>query len=66
LEKELVKVGHSVSYLASEGLNVTWPEIFTYRLDIPIKKQIPDTVGLVPIHFPTSEEFEHLTITTLH
>ncbi len=66
LGKELVKMGHRVSYLVSEGSKCDFAEIFTYRLYIPIKKQIPDNVDLVHIHFPTREEFEHPTIITLH
>ena len=52
LGKELVRLGHEVSYLVPAGSSCPFAKrVLSYNLNRPVEEQIPDDVDFVHLHF---------------
>ena len=52
LGKELVRLGHDVSYLVAAGSSCPFAKcVLSYNLNRPVEEQIPDDVDFVHLHF---------------
>lgn len=56
LGKELVKLGHTVSFLAAKDSTCHFAKIKTFDPSINLDDQIPDDIDVVHIHLPLNEE----------
>ncbi|NOZ47914.1 MAG: glycosyltransferase family 4 protein [Chlorobi bacterium] len=54
--KEMVKMGHEVSYLVKKGSKCSFGEIIPYNEKEPVDTQIPDYVDVVHFHAPLKEK----------
>ena len=67
LGKELVKMGHKVSYLVPKGSTCPFADIYTIDPSKPLVKQIPE--GIDVVHFnndPPNEQLKTPYIVTVH
>lgn len=53
--KEMVKMGHKVTYLVKKGSTSSFADIINYNYKESIDSQIPDDVDIVHFHAPLSE-----------
>ncbi len=56
LGKALVKLGHSVSYLAEKSSYSDFATVYPYNPDLLIDEQIPDGIDVLHINFPTDQK----------
>jgi len=66
LGKELVKMGHRITYLVAEGSSCDFAGIIPFDPDRPLASQIPRQVDLVHSHIPVWEPLPKPYMITLH
>ena len=66
LGKELVKMGHTVTYLVAAGSTCSFAEVIPYNPGIPLEQQIPGHVDLVHSHIPLWKPLPKPYMITLH
>lgn len=66
LGKELVKKGHTVSYLVKDGSVCEFARVISYNPHKSLNAQIPGDVDLIHLNFLSAEIFEKPCLTTLH
>lgn len=66
LGKELVKKGHTVTYLVKEGSTCDFADVLYYNPQKSINSQIPENADLVHMHFTTAEVLQKPSVTTIH
>lgn len=66
LGKELVKIGHKVTYLVKEGSSCDFAEILHYRAELPIQDQIPASVDVIHLHCDVLGKPDKPYVRTLH
>ncbi len=65
--KEMVKMGHKISYLVKKGSSCPFGNIIPYNPNESIDLQIPDDVDILHFHAPLKEEItKNPFITTIH
>ncbi len=66
LGKELVKLGHEITYLVPKGSKCSFAKILEYIPEKCIKDQIPKEIDIVHFNFPVKEKIDVVNVTTLH
>ena len=66
LGKQLVALGHQVTYIVPAGSNSSFANIIHYNAEIPLNKIIPENVDVVHIHCGVNELPIKPYIITLH
>lgn len=66
LGKELVKMGHRITFLVAEGSFCDFAEIIPYDPKRPLATQIPENVDLVHSHIPVWEPLPKPYMITIH
>lgn len=66
LGKELVKMGHKVTYLVKHGSYCKFARILFFNPAQNINEQIPDDIDVVHFNFPPAQEIKKPFIVTLH
>jgi len=66
LGKELVKLGHQVTYLVNEGSRCDFAKVVFIDSSKSWQEQIPKDVELVHFNFPPEEEIQEPYIVTIH
>jgi glycosyltransferase involved in cell wall biosynthesis len=66
LGKELVKMGHRLTYLVGEGSTCDFARIKYFDPHVPLSSQIPDDVDLVHSHIRISEPLPKPFMITVH
>lgn len=66
LGKELVKMGHRITYLVGAGSSCDFAGIKYFNPHVPLADQIPDDVDLVHSHIPVREALPKPYMITLH
>jgi len=66
LGKELVKMGHRITFLVGKGSVCDFAEVIPFDPDRPLTRQIPGRVDLVHSHIPVWEPLPKPYMITLH
>jgi len=66
LGKELVKMGHKVTYLVKNGSYCDFATVLFFNPALNINAQIPDHIDVVHFNFPPTQEILKPFIVTLH
>ncbi|MDD3860230.1 MAG: glycosyltransferase family 4 protein, partial [Bacteroidales bacterium] len=66
LGKELVKLGHQLTYLVAAGSVCDFGNVKIYNSQKPINEQIPENTDIVHFNFPVKEKILKPNITTIH
>ncbi len=66
LGKELVKMGHRITFLVQRASVCEFAEVLPYDSETPLTQQIPDGVDLVHSHIPIWEPLSKPYMITLH
>jgi hypothetical protein len=66
LGKELVKMGHKLTYLVADGSVCDFAEVRIFNPQLPINPQIPENSDIVHFNFPVKENISKPNITTIH
>ncbi|MEQ8424250.1 MAG: hypothetical protein RIA63_06035, partial [Cyclobacteriaceae bacterium] len=56
LGRDLVKLGHRVTYLVNKGSVCDFANVVFYDHTMPVNDQIPEGIDLVHLNHPVSEE----------
>lgn len=66
LGKELVKMGHRITFLVGAGSRCDFAGVIYYNPEQTLASQIPDDVDLVHVHFPIPEPLPKPYMITVH
>lgn len=66
LGKELVKLGHQVTYLVAEGSSCAFANIIHFNNAIPLSQQIPDNIDIVHLNCAVNELPTKPYVATMH
>jgi glycosyltransferase involved in cell wall biosynthesis len=64
--RELVKMGHKVTYLTGAGSKCDFARVLVYRPNQSVNQQIPEDTDLVHFHFTPKEPVTKPMIVTIH
>jgi glycosyltransferase involved in cell wall biosynthesis len=66
LGRELVRMGHKVTYLVQEGSHCDFARVRILNPDMPVDTQVPDDIDLVHVNFPLRETLDKPYLVTIH
>jgi glycosyltransferase involved in cell wall biosynthesis len=66
LGKELIKMGHRITFLVAQGSNCDFAKIIPMNPEEPLASQIPEDVDLVHSHIPVRESLPKPYMITQH
>jgi glycosyltransferase involved in cell wall biosynthesis len=66
LGKELVNLGHTVTYLVANGSSCDFAEIIYFNNSIPLNQQIPDSIDIVHLNCAVNELPIKPYVVTMH
>jgi len=66
LGKELIKMGHRITFLVGQGSVCDFSKILTLNPELPLAGQIPEDVDLIHSHIPIWEPLPKPYMITLH
>ena len=66
LGKELVRRGHKVTYLVPADSFCPFGDVLLYDANLPLSRQVPESVDIVHANFPVREQMSKPYIVTMH
>lgn len=66
LGRELVRLGHKVSYLVTAGSSCPFADVLVWDRNKPLNDQIPNDIDLVHLNFQTNEQLKKPYLITHH
>ena len=66
LGRELVKMGHGVTYLVAEGSKCDFAEVLYWDNSSPLNEQIPGKIDIVNLHYPFGGYLDKPYIASIH
>ena len=66
LGRELIKMGHGVTYLVGEGSYCDFAEVIFWDRSRPLNDQIPDNTDIVNPHVPFGGQLDKPCVTSVH